>query len=126
MVDVDVYRAIFGAAVDYPVKSVKGVSVGANLTGFLNFADAEGTDQFNLQGYTSQSIDVGKNDTTFGVNAGVSLNWEWAPGMKIGAGFGYTYDETTPVIIRDGNTPSRLELDSSDIYVGTLSSRFTF
>lgn len=109
-----------------------GFRVAANAKAGVNFLDAEGIDRLDLTGFVNdaQRVAIGKDDTTFSYQLGVSLNYT-PPGAKalnIALGFEYGESDTHPVANRSGelNDVTRIEFETQEELVGTLRTRFTF
>ncbi|MFH1277490.1 MAG: hypothetical protein ABIK65_03815 [Candidatus Eisenbacteria bacterium] len=115
-IDVHVNRVIFGAGYTYPVPSLPALSINGSLTGFLNFANAEGTDRVDLSGAQtiSESRDLSRDETTGGVAVRFGSGYEWADGKLVFVHYTRFHDKTTPVVSREGDGPSEIRFDASD------------
>ncbi len=122
------YGAFGGARIALPIRSVAGLSAYGFAEGSFNAVNVEGWDSLTLSGFIgdSQQVDLSEDGAGWGVGLGVGFDWKFADRFGATLGLSYWGADTHPVVVRDGSTPSRVELEWSDqVWIGGgLNIRF--
>jgi hypothetical protein len=130
-IEVDTWRIVAGLRYERQLwdNALGGLRVFGEAMGSINFVDAEGWDSVDVSGFVnfSEATSVSKSDTTLGYSLGVGLVQHIdEAAMDIYVAYRHYGDETTPVVVRHDDGPSRLTIESSEFDVIVVGARVQF
>ena len=85
-----------------------------------------GNDSLSFTGFPDSSINITKSKTDVGFSAGLSAAVEMNNGLKLGIEGRYMRETGLPVLERDGDNPTKLELKSGDAFIGMVRGTKSF
>lgn len=83
-----------------------------------DFSHGSGDDRLSFTGFPDSSVNIGKTKTDLGFSAGISAGLEFPNGVKLSAEARYIRENGLPVLVRNGTSPTRLELEGGDAFIG--------